>query len=159
MIALRQLNLTQSQKDQIKVYVTAGRTVAKQIREDNSLTAPQRRERQTLNAKSTREKVLGVLTPAQRVKLTRIARADANWRNVLARLNLAPRQKQAIRGYLTDAASAVKGVRGNQALTAEQKRSEMLQIRKDTRGKILATLTPQQRRKALSLLNGAPKRV
>ena len=66
-------------------------------------------------------------------------------------LNLTEDQKSALAPVFKDAREKGKAVRNNAELTPEQKREQMMQIRKDSNEKVNAILTEDQREKMKEL--------
>jgi Spy/CpxP family protein refolding chaperone len=66
---LKQLNLTEDQKTQVKAILQESRTQAKAVYDDSTLTNEQKRERVAEIRKTTFDKIKALLTPEQLQKL------------------------------------------------------------------------------------------
>jgi periplasmic protein CpxP/Spy len=71
---LKQLNLTDQQKADLKPILMDQRTQAKAIREDSKLTPEQKKEKMKDLMKATHEKIAAILTPEQKAKLKELRR-------------------------------------------------------------------------------------
>lgn len=68
-------------------------------------------------------------------------------RMLTQQLNLTPEQREKLRPIVTDEGEQLHVVRINEAMTPEQKRAKVLQIRESFDPKIAAELTPEQQEK------------
>lgn len=146
----KELNLTDAQKTQIKAIMKEHRAEAQKINQ-SSMTADEKKAALLKLRKGTQEKVVGVLTPEQKAQLDKIRASRKEKRDELGEclksLDLTADQKTQIQTIRTDTHAKVKAVQVDTTLTPQQKIQQILQIRKDSRQKMLALLTPEQREK------------
>jgi protein CpxP len=69
----------------------------------------------------------------------------------LKELNLTSDQKTKVKAIMKDSAEKRKGIMADAKLTVEQKKANIKDLHKETRGQILAVLTPEQREKLKSM--------
>jgi len=152
-VILGRLNLTPAQKEQVKGFLQSAQTKVKAIRRDTSLTPAQRRTQVQPVVKDLRQSILSILTPEQKTKLKRLNAAapgsqivPARWLAVVRKLDLAPAQKQQVKGFLADARAKAKIVRES-SLSPAEKRAKLQEIAKTARTNALGILTPEQKAK------------
>lgn len=139
----RRLNLTEEQKAQITPILQDQVAQARAIRHDASLTPEQKRGKLRLLRDSSRAEVESVLTPEQVARMPRPGAARGMAR-IARRLDLSAEQKAKIRPLLVQQHKEVRAIREDSALSAQQKKERVREVRKSTHQQILALLTPQQ---------------
>lgn len=72
---LKELDLTDKQKAELKPILEDRRAQAKAIHEDAKLTPDQKREKMKELAKATHQKIAAILTPEQKVKLKELRKS------------------------------------------------------------------------------------
>ena len=146
--ALAQLNLTQAQQAQIRVFFAQAETALKAIRENTSLTPEQKRSAVQEAMKTLKTNVLGVLTAEQKERLKEIMteRRD-DLREFLETLNLTQAQKCQIQAFFQEARTKLEAIRANQKMTPPEKRAASMRVRHELEAKIMRVLTPEQREK------------
>jgi Spy/CpxP family protein refolding chaperone len=143
----QQLNLTDQQKTQIQGFTQAGRQQAQSIKQDTSLTPEQKRDKFRQLRASTRQQVLGVLTPEQQEQMKQLRSRHAGMgrgKGPLARLNLTDDQRAQIQPILQSSRQQAQAVRNDTTLTPEQKHAKIRAIHQDTMTQMNSLLTPEQ---------------
>ena len=144
--ALAQLNLTQAQQAQVRVFFGQAETALKAIRENASLTPEQKRAATQEAMKNLKTNILGVLTPEQKERLREIMteRRD-DLREFIETLDLTQAQKRQIQAFFQEARTKLEAIRANQKMTPPEKRTASLRVRRELEARIMRVLTPQQR--------------
>jgi len=73
------------------------------------------------------------------------------WNAMAKRLQLTDEQRAKIKGIINNAREQARKIRDDASLTREQKRKQLLDLRKNTRQEIGSVLTPEQREKMRKL--------
>ena len=140
---MRDLNLTDQQKTQLKSLRETQRQQIEQVKQNSSLSEEQKREQIAQIRKQGKDQFTALLTPEQQAKL-KTMREGREERGGSAKLNLTDQQKSQIKPILEQSREQMKAVRQDTSLTSEQKKEKAKQIREQTRAQILPLLTPEQ---------------
>ncbi|HRN48616.1 MAG TPA: hypothetical protein PK110_09445 [Niabella sp.] len=165
------LNLTDAQKQQMKDLQEDGQKQMEAIRNDNTLTQEQKKEKVIAFQKEQRAKRQALLTPEQKAKAETFAkqgnRRDMKMNNRkfnhssgrgtgfgrnnsqkgYNNLNLTDAQKQQMKALQEDGQKQMNVIKNDNKLTAEQKKEKMQTLQQSQRTKRQAILTPEQRAK------------
>jgi Spy/CpxP family protein refolding chaperone len=153
----RQLDLTEAQRTQIQGILGDARSKLEGLRTNTALTREERMDQAQQIASQTREQIRGVLTPDQQLKADEL-RQQAEQRfgerrerveermlgRLTQQLDLSESQQSTIQLYLQDRKTQLDALKGNNSLTASQKREQMQFIRQQTQEKIRSVLTAEQ---------------
>ena len=153
----RQLDLSDSQKTQIKNILENARTQVQELRSNMNITKQQELDQLGQIQQDTQNRIRAELTPDQQAKADqlrqqaqeRIAeRQEKMQERMLARLtrelNLSASQESLIKSYLADQKSQIEAVRNNVSLTPAQKLEQAKSIRQHTQEQIKSALTSEQ---------------
>jgi Spy/CpxP family protein refolding chaperone len=94
--------------------------------------------------------------PGEPAKGDRAARGKERLQKMQANLGLTDEQSQKIQAIMTEQREAMKGVKSDTTLTADQKKEKMKAARADVDAKIAALLTPEQKAKWEQLKKDRP---
>jgi Spy/CpxP family protein refolding chaperone len=143
----QQLNLSDQQKTQIQGFKQAERQQAASIKDNASLTPEQKREQFKQLRQSTRQQVLGVLTPEQQQQMNALREQHKGMRGgmgPMARLNLTDDQRAKIQPILQSSQQQAQAVRGDTTLSQEQKQAKLREIHQGAMSQVKSLLTPEQ---------------
>jgi Spy/CpxP family protein refolding chaperone len=146
------LNLSAQQTEQVRSILVGLREDARQVI-TSDVTREQKRARVIELRNAAKGSINALLTPDQRQKAEQGRLIDKllspkrhmGIRPLLAKLNLSEPQKTRIQAIVRDYSTQIRTVRGDTSLSAEAKRTRVMQIRQDMRTSIMAELTPEQR--------------
>jgi len=143
---LRGLNLTDSQKSQLKPIWQQQHQQMQALRANTSLTPEQKKAQAQEIRKNTLAQVNGILTPEQQQQFQQ---RRQQWGSGFAggmaqRLNLSEAQKTQMQSIFQQHRSQIQALQQDTSLTAEQKREKRQQIRQDLSSQLNSVLTPEQ---------------
>jgi Spy/CpxP family protein refolding chaperone len=147
--AQREWNLSNDQKIKIKAILqdTVPRGIA--IHDDMKVEGATRQALLRELRSQTQAKIMEVLTPAQREKVSHWQQdAESRVRQTVVRvgheLKLTPQQQEKLRPIVADSFRQVKALRDNMNLTVAQKFTRVAQIHASTRARVDKVLSPAQ---------------
>jgi Spy/CpxP family protein refolding chaperone len=151
---MSQLDLTDAQRQQIKVIMTEKKDKIQALKNDQSLTKEQKKARFKELNRDAREKVGSILTPEQKQKFdlmkekfTGMKGQAGERKGVAKKLNLNETQKQQFKEINEESWKQISSVKRDSALSKEDKIARIQEIRKSSRAKINKVLTPEQQQK------------
>lgn len=170
--ATSNLNLTKDQKRQLKTINEDFKQQMQSLKTNTTATAKEQKEKREALVKEHQQKVDAILTPEQRMKaeeLKSISKAnDAHHANrkdgkdklykVTEDLDLTAEQKTKYKAINENLRSEVKNIETNNALTEEQKKEHLKNVRKKHKEDIQAMLTTEQKAKLKILMKNSPNR-
>ncbi len=139
---LRGLNLSDSQKQQLKPIFEQQHQQMQALRNNNSLTPEQKKTQAQQIRQNTMTQVNGILTPEQQQQLKQQRQAWAG--KTAQRLNLSEAQKTQMQSIFQQHRAEMQAVQQDSTLTAEQKQAKRQQIREEMRSQLNSVLTPEQ---------------
>lgn len=139
---LRGLNLSDSQKQQLKPILEQQHQQMQALRNNSSLTPEQKKAQAQQIRQSTMAQVNGILTPEQQQQLKQRRQAWAG--RMAQRLNLSESQKTQMQSIFQQHRAEMQAVQQDSTLTAEQKQAKRQQIRQEMRSQLNGILTPEQ---------------
>jgi Spy/CpxP family protein refolding chaperone len=140
--ATQRPQLSAEQKEQLGEMRANARDQAAIIRNDQSLTAEQKRAKLKALRASTREQMKSVLTPDQQKSFA--ARREARKSHMDAKLGLTADQKSKMKELRASTHQQRQAVLTNSALSNEQKQAQLAQIRQTSKAQLATILTPDQ---------------
>ena len=169
---VKQLDLTDAQKTQIKGIMENARSQMQALRNDMNITKQQELDQMRQIQEQTRSSIRAALTPEQQQKADDLrkqaqekmaAQQEKRQERMLTRLsqqlNLTDAQKSTIRSYLNDQKAQLQALRNNTSLTPQQRFEQMQTIRQQTQDKIKTALTADQQAKLDQLKQQAQNRM
>lgn len=139
---LRGLNLSDSQKQQLKPIFEQQHQQMQALRNNSALTSEQKKAQAQQIRQSTMAQVNGILTPEQQQQLKQ---RRQEWAGRMAeRLNLSESQKTQMQSIFQQHRAEMQAVQQDSTLTAEQKQAKRQQIRQEMRSQLNGVLTPEQ---------------
>ena len=153
---LAQLDLTAAQQQRIQAITQEAQAKIQAIRQDASLTPEQKRQKSQPLMQAMRDQILGVLTPGQKRKLAEMRQRGPGgdrFMEMLQTLDLTDAQKAEIRKIMQAQAEKTRIIRESNLSDAE-KRAKVQALSQETRRRVLAVLTPEQRQKLEGLRPG-----
>ncbi|MEN6520778.1 MAG: hypothetical protein ABFD46_06455 [Armatimonadota bacterium] len=149
--AAEKLGLTDAQKAQIQTIVKNHREQIRQAMQ-SSLTQEQKQAKVQELRKEMKSAIEQVLTPEQREKAKQMreeARKEMKQRaqERMKALGLTDEQLAEIKTIKEAGMEKVKAIRANTSLPAQERRSQIQAVRKDTHEQVMSVLTPEQREK------------
>lgn len=141
MAALRRLNLSPEQKQQLQPMFQQHRQQVQAIRNDSSLTPEQKKEKIAQLRQDFQTQVNSVLTADQQAQLKQFRERR---KPAFAKLNLSEDQKAKIKPLFDQQHQQVMAVRQDSSLTPQQKRDKIREIRQSTMAQLNSILTPEQ---------------
>ena len=139
---LRGLNLSDSQKQQLKPIFEQQHQQMQALRNNASLTPEQKKAQAQQIRQNTMAQVNGILTPEQQQQLKQRRQAWAG--RMAQRLNLSESQKTQMQSIFQQHRAEMQAVQQDSTLTAEQKQAKRQQIRQEMRSQLNGILTPEQ---------------
>jgi len=150
---ISKLNLTQQQQDQLKPIFDKQREQAQAIRQDNTLTADQQKQKFDALRQDTQTQFNSVLTPEQQQQWAQL-KAEGKQRmterrqkmgaRMAEKLNLSQKQQDQIKPIMENRRTQAKAIWQDNSLTQDQKRAKMQTLHQDTQAQLNAILTPEQ---------------
>jgi len=163
---LRDIGLSKEQTKEIRGIVKQFRLDAKTVAQSNVPKEEKKSKFQALKDKAVAD-INAVLDPTQQEKAKQLGLIDRllsfnkervmRMQMVLKQLNLTDSQKATIKGILQENSTAAQAIKDNKSLSNEARKSQLKQLRDDTRQKIRASLDPEQQKKLDELLARNPK--
>jgi Spy/CpxP family protein refolding chaperone len=135
-------HLTADQKKQLGELRSTARDQAAIIRNDQTLTAEQKKAKLKELHASTREQMKSVLTPEQQKALA--DRRAAGKERFAEKLGLTPDQQNKMKDLFVATHQQREAVLKNASLTNEQKQTQLSQIRQSSKAQLATILTPEQ---------------
>jgi Spy/CpxP family protein refolding chaperone len=168
---IRQLNLTEEQKTEVRNFLEDARSQAQVVQRDTSLTRGQKIDRIDEIQQQTQQKIHSILTTEQQMQLEDLrkqtqerfdARRDQMEDRLLQqgvmRLNLTDAQQTTIQSYLDEQKTQINALRDNTSLSREERVSQARAIRRQTAEKVRSTLTAEQQQQLEEMRQNAGNR-
>jgi len=164
----KELGLTKEQAKQIREIVAKYRQdVAAEIKSGD--TAAQKKAKIKELRDAAAAAIMAVLNDEQKAKAEKMhltallleprARLKAGLIAMLAKLNLTEEQKSSIKSIAEQAKTTAKSIKDDSSLDKAAKKAKLVELRKDTRAKIMAVLTPDQQQQLKKMMAGAKERI
>ena len=150
---LKGLNLSETQKEQIKTYRQNANNQLMELNKNEDITVKEYRSRKAAILNTQKEQIEKVLTAEQKTQLAQ-NKAERKAANELAvtkridkmksRLNLSDEQVTKIRATHEAAMEKATAIRENNQLSPEEKRQQLMSLRQEQKSNITQVLTPEQ---------------
>jgi Spy/CpxP family protein refolding chaperone len=152
--ALRQLDLTEAQRQQLRTIMTDKREKLQALKNDQTLTQEQKKERFRELNKATKEKMSGILTPEQKQKFESMKekygrmKGHRGKREGMAKsLNLTEAQQKQFKAINEESFKQISAIKNNNTLSKQDKMAKIKEIRQSSKTKMNAILTSEQQQK------------
>ncbi len=149
----KDLNLTEEQKAKFKSLSEAQRNELAALQKQDNLSVKESREKRTAIMDSYKSKRDAILTSEQKAmvekkqaerKAAPRKRGEQGAARMEQELNLTPEQKTKLQESRKVNGEKIKAIRDNQALTAEQKKTELKKVKEDQQASMKSILTTEQ---------------
>jgi Spy/CpxP family protein refolding chaperone len=156
MDAMKQLNLSQAQKDQLKAIREDSRKQVDALKANRQLTLQQYDEKRSAIVREQKAKADAVLTSEQKNKLEQIKaekeqkrEASFNKRmdGMQAKLGLSAQQTQQLKSIHDNHDARAKAIHNDPKMTIDQKKDAMRNLQQSTKAEREKVLTDEQRQK------------
>jgi len=156
------IGLTEDQKGKLKSIHENSRSQLQALRADQSLTEEQRHEKARAIRETTRQQVIGILTPQQQELMRNRMERRGPGREGLGKgfgrgsdsaadgtnaLNLSESQRSQLKSIHESTRSQIGAIRNDASLTREQKMEKIRSLHQGTRQQLSTILTPEQQEK------------
>jgi len=147
---LENLNLTESQKEQLKTLRERMREESQSILKNDALTPSEKQDKITALREFWQAELAKILTPEQLAKWKQMQpgpknyRLLENWEEIVSALDLTAEQKEKIKPLLQKGAEQAKSILQDNSLSKEEKKEKVQSLWKETRAALRETLTQQQ---------------
>ncbi|GEM_PF-6969903 len=147
---LENLNLTESQKEQLKTLRERMREESQSILKNDALTPSEKQDKITALREFWQAELAKILTPEQLAKWKQMQpgpknyRLLENWEEIVSALDLTAEQKEKIKPLLQKGAEQAKSILQDNSLSKEEKKEKVQSLWKETRAALREILTQQQ---------------
>ncbi|MCX8019862.1 MAG: hypothetical protein N2747_05150 [Chitinophagaceae bacterium] len=150
---LKDLNLTETQKEQIKKENEAFRKKMQELKNNENITVKEWKMQREKLFKEHKENLQQVLTDEQKTKLEKIKadrkkemeqRTEKRAEQIKKELGLTDAQAEAFRKNRQELAEKIKSVKENQSLSKEQKKEQIRELMQKHNEWLKSNLTPEQ---------------
>jgi Spy/CpxP family protein refolding chaperone len=148
-----QLNLTQSQKDQLKASHENYRKQLQELNKNESITVKEFRDKKYALKKQQKTDFLALLTPDQKTKLDQLKQQRQQQHEMMAakhldkmklKLNLTDDQVAQIKANRENIHSKIKAIKDNDNLSRTEKKEQLETLRNEKKDSFKKILTPDQ---------------
>jgi len=149
----KQLNLTQTQKDQLKAYREEYKKKLQELDKNESITVKESRDGHYALRQEQKQKFLSVLTPDQKAQLDQMKQQRQQQHEAMAAkkldrmkviLDLTDDQVAQIKAQREEIHAKIKAIREDQNLGREDKKEKLEAIRNENKDSFKKILTPTQ---------------
>ncbi len=156
MMMAKQLNFSEAQKTQAKLYHEDFRKKMQDLNKNESITVKEFRDRKAALRKEQRSKMQDMLTAEQKTKMAQLkadrkVKADEHFAKHLdkmkTQLGLTDQQLAQMKAQRESMHSKLKAIKENEALTREQKRDQLVALKTAVKEQHKKILTPEQQQK------------
>jgi Spy/CpxP family protein refolding chaperone len=154
--AMKELNLSDSQRQQVKTIIDSSRRQLKALDGNEGITLKEFRERRSALKKAQRQQIENLLTPEQKSQLAK-SKAERSQRrgqllskgldSLKAKLDLTDEQVSKIRAGHEALRAKAKLIRENTQLSQSEKKEQLTALRKEQKATLQQVLTPGQAEK------------
>jgi Spy/CpxP family protein refolding chaperone len=152
-MVMDQLNLTQSQKDQLKALHENYRKQMQELNKNESITVKEFRDKKYALKKQQKADFLALLTPDQKTKLDQLKQQRQQQHEMMAakkldkmklKLNLTDDQVAQIKANRENIHSKIKAIKDNDNLSRTEKKEQLETLKSENKGSFKKILTPDQ---------------
>ena len=153
---MKDLNLTDAQKNQLKAEREAHKAKMEALNKQDNLTVKEMRERKAALQQEQKAKMEALLTAEQKNKMAanktametkRAEMSEKHAAMMKEKLGLSNDQAAKLKAYNEATHSKMKAIRENQSLSKEQKRAQIKALKETTQTQRKAILTTEQQQK------------
>ncbi len=157
---MKELNLTQDQLAQIKMYNKDYRGQLQELNKNETITVKEYRSRLEAVNKDHKAKIKSILTADQKAKLLQLKVQHAEQRDSIAakrldkmkqNLNLTDEQVAQIKAQRDAVHEKIEAIKENDSLTNEQKKDQLMSVRDESKENFKKILTTDQLNKLKQL--------
>ena len=159
---IRDLNLTDAQKQQAKVLNEDYNTKVKNLQKDDNITLKDYRAKKASFEQERKSKFQALLTPEQKDKIAQDRKARSEKMKMVAQkrmdkmktdLNLTDDQVAKIQEQRKNSIEQMKAIRDNSSLSEDQKREQLMDLHKGMHNSMNSILTADQIKKRDEMRN------
>jgi Spy/CpxP family protein refolding chaperone len=152
-MGMDQLNLTQSQKDQLKASHENYRKQMQELNKNESITVKEFRDKKYALKKQQKTDFLALLTPDQKTKLGQLKQQRQQQHEIIAakkldkmklKLNLTDDQVAQIKANRENIHAKIKAIKENDNLSRTEKKEQLETLRTEKKDSFKKILTPDQ---------------
>jgi len=153
---MKQLNLTDAQKEQFKAQHESFRKQMEELKKNDNITVKEWKSRKEALHKEQKAKMQAILTPEQKAKIEKLKAEQKGMREIDAKarmekmklhLGLTDDQVAKINKNRTDMMEKMKSLRENDKMDMEKKREQMKELMKKQKEQMKSILTEEQMKK------------
>lgn len=153
---MKDLNLTDAQKSQMKAQREAYKTRMDQLKQNQNMSVKDYNEQKAKIQKEQREKMMSVLTPDQRARMAQ-KKAEAEQQRAVIRkkkaekmkseLSLSNEQAEKLKAHNEATHRQLKAIKENESLGREEKIQQMKAVKEKAKEQRKSILTAEQQKK------------
>ena len=159
---MKDLNLTEAQKAQLKAQREASKAQLDAIKNDATLPDAQKKEKAKAIFAEQKTKTQALLTAEQKAKLEESRKVSKERHKEMAekrkdgfaKLNLSADQSAKIKAQREALKVKVTAIKNNSSLTEEQKKAQMKEVRQSSQAEMKSILTPEQQKQMQEMRKG-----
>ena len=159
-VMMKQLNFSEAQKNQAKANHQEFRQKMQQLNKNEGMTVKDFRDRKAALRKEQKAKMDGLLTPEQKTKMAQLQKEHQIKKNehfakhldkMKTKIGLTDDQVSKLKAQRESKQSRLMTIKGNETLTREQKRDQLMALKKETMEQHRKIFTEEQLKKMESL--------
>lgn len=150
---MRELNLTDAQKNQLKQDNEAFRKQMEELKSNEKITVKEQRDRKEALLKERKEKFEALLTPEQKAKMAELKKqreqkhkemAGARMEKMKTKLGLSDDQVQQLKSNNEALGAKMKAIKENDKLSRQQRKEQLSALREEQKASFKKVLTQEQ---------------
>lgn len=150
---MKELILTQSQKEQIKASHDGYKKQLMELNKNEGITVKEARDKKEALRKEHKDKMMALLTPEQKDKLIQLkkdgavkheAMAAKRLDKMKANLNLSDAQVAKIKAAKETTHAQLKAIKENEQLSRTEKKEQLMALKEQNKNSFKNILTPEQ---------------
>lgn len=150
---MKKLNLSESQKEQLKAYHENYKKQLIALNKNEAITVKESRDKKALWQKEQKEKMMSLLTEDQKTKLVQLKKEREIKQNVMTakrldkiktRLNLSDEQVAKIKATTQNEHAQFKVIKENDQLSRSEKKDQFIALKEQNKNDFKDILTPEQ---------------
>jgi Spy/CpxP family protein refolding chaperone len=153
---MKQLNLTEAQKEQFKVQKESFRKQMEELKKNDNITVKEWKSKMGTLRKEQRTKIQGIFTPEQKAQIEKMKAdrkamneidAKARMEKMKLRLGLTDDQVKKMTKNRTEIMEKMKALKENDKMDADKKKEQMHDLMKKQKEQMKSILTEEQMKK------------
>ena len=172
------LNLSQTQKDQMKSINDEFRSQMQDLKKNENITVKEQKSRREELTKNHRERIQSILTNDQKVQFEKIKKEHSDKSGKMGKtkrggkdfgngsreklsesLNLSKEQSDKLKTLHSGMSEKIKSIRSNESLTQDQKKEQMNEVKKQQKEQMKSILSEDQLKKMDEMKSNRNKKV